>query len=106
MASKTSQGNYYKRKTRDHYEGLGYFVAYTETLQSMFIKGQMRYRKLDLLGADGIAMNGDEIIFWNAKSTISGQVSWLKSTGSKDFRKYPFPKSVKLQLVIWEPRKG
>jgi hypothetical protein len=105
MASTTSQGNYYKRRTKEYYEDLGYFVAYTETLQSMFIKGVMRYRKRDLVGADGIAMNGEEIIFWNSKSTVAGHVSWLKSTGSSEFRKFPFPKCVKLQLVIWEPKK-
>lgn len=108
MASSTSRGNYYKRKTKDWYEKQGYTVQYTEfTCGRMIGKGKIIYMKVDVFGSDGIAMNGKEIIFWNAKSTIIGKkgVSTEKSRGKKEFEKYPFPDCVKRQLVIWEPRK-
>lgn len=105
MASSVSRGNYYKRKTRDWFEERGYAVQLTEFLTARPVGGRTIHSKRDVFGADGIAMNGEEIIFWNAKSTVSGQVSWHKSTGLSEFRKYPFPPSVKRQLFIWEPRK-
>lgn len=106
MPSTTSRGNYYKKRTKDYYEALGYTVQLTEFLTTRPIGGgKVIYVKKDVFGADGIAMNGEEIIFWNAKSTIAGRVAQEKSGGKKDFAKYPFPKCVKLQLVIWEPRK-
>lgn len=105
MASNSSRGNYYKRKTREYYEKLGYTVQLTEFMCATVIKGRCFYRKIDIFGSDGISMNGKEIIFWNSKSTISGRMSQEKSGGKKDFSKYPFPPCVKRQLVIWEPRK-
>lgn len=108
MASTNSRGNYYKRKSKDHYKSLGYVVQLTEFVTSRPIGGgKMVYVKKDVFGSDGIAMNGKEIIFWNSKSTIAGdeQISWHKTTGKKEFAKYPFPKSVKKQLIIWQPRK-
>lgn len=107
MASSNSKGNYYKRKTREYYEKLGYTVQLTEFTCGMVIKGKCIYRKIDIFGSDGIAMNGEEIIFWNSKATDQKDkgISWHKSTGKSEFAKYPFPKSVKLQIVIWEPRK-
>lgn len=107
MASNSSRGNYYKRKTREYYEKLGYTVQLTEFMCATVIKGRCFYRKIDIFGSDGIAMNGKEIIFWNAKSTIQANkgISDMKKKGADEFNKYPFPKCVKKQLVIWEPRK-
>lgn len=105
--SATKKGNYYKKKTKLYYELLGYTVQLTEFTCGMVIKGRAIYRKIDIFGADGIAMNGKEIIFWNSKATEIGSkgLSWHKSTGKTEFEKYPFPASVKRQLVLWEPRK-
>jgi len=107
MATNSSRGNYYKRRTKEYYEKLGYTVQLTEFMCATVIKGRCFYRKIDIFGSDGIAMNGEEIIFWNSKATIDKNkgISWQKSTGKSEFAKYPFPKNVKLQLVIWEPRK-
>lgn len=107
MPSTTSKGNYYKRKTKEMYEKLGYIVQLTEFTTSRPIGGgKMIYVKKDVFGSDGIAMNKDEIIFWNSKyfsgtNTLSNE----KWGGTKEFNKYPFPPCVKLQLVIWESRK-
>lgn len=106
MATNTSMGNYYKNRTKKYLEARGYTVQLTEFLTTRFIGGgKSFFMKKDVFGADGIAINGEEIIFWNAKSTKIGQTSWSKSTGKSEFRKYPFPLSVKLHLYIWQPRK-
>jgi len=104
--STVSRGNYYKRRTKEYLEKKGYVVQLTEFVSTRPIgNGKMIWTKKDVFGSDGIAMNGKEIIFWNAKATNSGQVSWHKSTGKSEFNKYPFPPTVKRQLYIWEPRK-
>jgi len=106
MASSVSRGNYYKKKSKEHYEKLGYTVQITEFMCGRQIApGKIIYQKRDVFGSDGIAMNGKEIIFWNSKSTDVGQISWLECTGRKEFEKYPFPDCVKRQLIIWEPKK-
>lgn len=108
MASTTSRGNYYKRKTREFYEKLGYTVQLTEFMCAMVVKGRCFYRKIDIFGSDGIAMNGEEIIFWNSKHMAQGQKlnkDGQVSTSRKEFNQYPFPPFVKKQIVIWEPRK-
>lgn len=104
MASTTSKGNYYKKKTKEWYEKLGYEVQLTEFSCATVIKGRCFYRKIDIFGADMICMNGKEIIFANSKHTSTGRVATEKSEGLRDFRKHLFPKSVRLQLVIWQPR--
>lgn len=106
--SNVSKGNYYKRKTREYLEKLGYTVQLTEFVSSRPIgNGKMIWTKKDVFGSDMIAMNGKEIIFANAKATDDKNVgiSWHKSTGKSEFSKYPFPPCVKRQLYIWEPRK-
>lgn len=107
MASTTSRGNYYKRKSKEYYEKLGYVVQLTEFMCATVVKGRCFYRKIDIFGSDGIAMNGEEIIFWNSKATtpqVKDGISKHKSQGKLEFEKYPFPKSVKRQLIIWQPR--
>ncbi len=108
MASTASRGSYYKRKSKEYYESLGYTVQITEFMCATVIKGRCFYRKIDIFGSDGIAMNGSEIIFWNSKHMGQGQK--MNSDGQishakKEFAKYPFPKNVKKQAIIWQPRK-
>jgi len=105
MANTTSRGNYYKRKTRDWFIGRGYTTQLTEFLTTRPIGGgKVIYIKKDVFGADGISMNGKEIIFWNSKHTLGGDVRFEKHGAKKEFAKYPFPPSVKLQAIIWQPR--
>lgn len=106
MPSTTSRGNRYKTKTKQWFEKQGYTVQLTEFLTTRFLgAGKKIYVKKDVFGADGIAMNGEDIIFWNSKhisnmetSTYSAEVS----KGKKEFNLYPFPPAVKRQLIIWE----
>lgn len=108
MASTVSRGNYYKRRTKDMYEKMGYTTQLTEFVTSRPIGGgKMIYVKKDVFGSDGISMNGDEIIFWNSKHSTgtSKSKSEMVSHGKGDFNKFPFPKCVKRHLVVWELRK-
>jgi hypothetical protein len=109
MASSTAKGNYYKRRTKEWLEARGYTVQLTEFVTSRPIGGgKMIFMKKDVFGSDGIAMNGEEIIFWNSKATTPERdqgVNKHKSAGKIEFAKYPFPSSVKRHLYIWEPRK-
>ncbi|MBX4188190.1 MAG: hypothetical protein KW793_03600 [Candidatus Doudnabacteria bacterium] len=108
MATTTTRGNYYKRRTKDFFEKQGYTVQLTEFMCATVIKGRCFYRKIDILGSDGIAMKEDEIIFWNSKhcttddkNNIDTQIRQAK----KEFGKYPFPNFVKRQVVFWKPHK-
>ncbi len=105
--SNVKQGNYFKKKTKLYLKNLGYDVQYSEFTCGRKIPGRMLYIKIDIFGSDMIAMNGKEILFVNAKSTIQGNkgVTDMKKKGCDEFKNYPFPKCVKRQLYIWEPRK-
>ncbi len=108
MASTTSRGNYYKRKTKEWFEARGYTVQITEFTCGMKLPGRMLYRKIDIYGSDGISMNGKEIIFWNSKATTEDRedgISKEKYNGRIGFEKYPFPPCVKKQVFVWLPRK-
>jgi len=107
MPSTVSRGNYYKRKSKEWYEKQGYTVQLTEFMCATVVKGRCFYRKIDIFGSDGIAMNGKEIIFWNSKATTPDRkdgIAKMKSKTKLEFEKYPFPKSVKRQAIIWQPR--
>lgn len=107
MASTVSKGNYYKRKTKVWFEKRGYTVQLTEFMCAMVVKGRCFYRKIDIFGSDGIAMNGKEIIFWNSKATTKDRkdgVSKMASECKIEFAKYPFPSCVSKQAIIWLPR--
>jgi hypothetical protein len=105
MPSNSKRGNYYKVKTKKWFEKKGYTTQLTEFTTTRPIGGgKVIYVKKDVFGADGISMNGEEIIFWNSKSITTGRLSQEKSSGKKDFSKFPFPDCVKRKLIIWEPR--
>jgi len=107
MVSTTSRGNYYKRKSKEYYEKLGYAVQLTEFMCATVIKGRCFYRKIDIFGSDGIAMNGKEIIFWNSKALTSERKEALTEVIGHtriEFAKYPFPSTVKRQAIIWKSR--
>ena len=96
-----NKGNYYKHKTKKWFESKGYYAEYLEKQQRFYDKKRNKviFIKKDIAGADGMAMNENEIIFWNSKAGSSS-----KSAGIKEFAKYPFPKFVKLWLVCWKER--
>jgi hypothetical protein len=110
--TKTQLGNFYKSKTREWFRKNGYACEYTEVLQGIYIpsktpgeKGRILYRKKDLFGSDGIAMNGKEIIFWNSKGTSMNEPkSSNLYKGAREMQKYPFPDFVRRVLVVWKPR--
>jgi hypothetical protein len=98
-----NSGKYYKIKTKKWFLGKGYFCEYLEKNQTIFNKktGKIIFIKRDIAGADGLAMNKDEIIFWNSKSGHAN----IKQ-GIEEFQKYPYPGYVKRWIVKWIPRKA
>lgn len=108
MVSTTSRGNYYKKKTKEWFEKKGYTTQITEFMCGRLIApGKVIYVKKDVFGSDGISMNGQEIIFWNSKHCTKDDKNNIDTqirSGKKDFQQYPFPTSVRRQLVMWEPK--
>lgn len=106
VRSNVQQGNRYKKKTKDWYIAHGYTTEYCEHVSSIFTPRGIIYKKSDLFGADGIAMNGKEIIFWNSKVTIQAKkgVTDMVKKGRDEFARFPFPDTVRRVIVMWEPR--
>jgi hypothetical protein len=94
--SRAQKGNYYKLKTKKWFLDKGYACEYLEKMQRIFTKKGIIFIKKDVFGADGVAMNKDEIIFWNSKFGRSNI-----SAGIKEFEQFPYPKSVKRWVVVW-----
>jgi hypothetical protein len=108
MASSTSRGNYYKTKSKDYFEKLGYTTQITEFMCGRAIPGRIIYVKKDVFGSDGISMNGSEIIFWNSKHCTTddkNNVNTQIRKAKKEFGSFPFPPNVKRQILMWFPRK-
>lgn len=104
--SKVSRGSYYKKRTKDYYEDLGYQVQITEFMTTLVFGNKKIFKKIDIFGSDMIAMNGEEILFINSKhATDKDSKKAVIYQGKKEFSKYKFPPFVKTILVIWEPRK-
>ena len=109
--STTKRGNYYKRKTKKWYESQGYTVQLTEFMCATMIGKKCIYRKIDIFGSDGIAMNGQDIIFWNSKH-VGDDAEFAKASyqnqvrkAKKEFELYPFPKHVHRAIIMWHMRK-
>lgn len=94
-----NKGSYYKIRTRNWFVQKGYFADFLEKSQRLFHEGQVFFRKQDVAGADGIAMNGEEIIFWQSKLNSANI-----AVAIKEFHKYPYPPIVKRWIVVWAPR--
>jgi hypothetical protein len=95
----SSKGNYYKLRTKKWFIAKGYACELLEKLQRIYIKGQVIFIKRDVFGSDGLAMNSEEIIFWNSKF---GKLNIAK--GIKEFHEHPYPTIVKRWVVVWEFR--
>lgn len=97
----TNKGNYYKLKTKKWFIDKGYFCDYLEKAQRIFTKGKVIFIKRDVAGADGMAMNGKEIIFWQSKLTGHNIAQAIK-----EFHKFPYPEFVKRWVIVWTKGKG
>ena len=104
MVSTTSRGNYFKSKTKKYFESKGYYTEITEFMCGRQIApNKIIYVKKDVYGSDGISMNGTETIFWNSKHfTTKESYNEQVRKGKKEFAKFPFPKFIKRQLIIWQ----
>ena len=107
MSSTVSRGNYFKKKSQEYYQKLGYSTQLTEFNTAVHVSAtRVMYKKVDVFAADGISMNGKEIIFWNSKhgTTKYGLQDCIREA-TEDFGKFPFPKNVKRVVIYWELRK-
>jgi hypothetical protein len=97
--STVSQGNLYKKKSKDWFIKKGYDCEYLE----IYIRKGRFYAKRDLFGSDGMAMNGNEIIFWNSKSTenIGKRRNEFIKKANEEFGRFRFPTGVRRQLLLW-----
>ena len=95
----TNKGNYYKLKTKKWFQDKGYFCDYLEKMQRIYTKGKVIFIKRDVAGADGLAMNGQEMIFWQCKLNKKNIAEAIK-----EFNKFPYPKCVERWIIVWKPR--
>ncbi len=103
----SKRGNFYKKKTKQWFLDQGYDCEYVEKYVSRFIPGKgIFHSKKDTFGADGVSMNGQEIIFWNSKATLNlaREKNGIISKAEAEFKVYKYPLVVKRWVVIWEPR--
>jgi len=94
-----TKGNYYRVKTKKWFQDKGYFTEYLEKNQRIFIKGRVIFIKRDLFGADGLSMNGKEMIFWQAKLNSDNIAKAVK-----EFNQFPYPSFVQRWIVVWTPK--
>lgn len=95
----TSKGDYYKYRTKKWFQSKGYACEYLEKTQRIYAKGRVIFTKLDIFGADGLAMNGKEMIFWQCKLNKKNVAA-----GIKEFAKYPYPPNAERWVIVWQPR--
>jgi hypothetical protein len=99
------KGNYYKYRTKKWFLDQGWACELCEKMRRIVIidkatgRERVLFSKKDLFGADGISMNGEEIVFWNSKLNKSNVAA-----GIKEMLKYPFPKSVERWIIVWQVR--
>lgn len=95
---------YYKKKTKDYFEKLGYSVEYLEKMHRIYDrnKNKVLFVKKDLFNSDLLAMNEKEIIFIQLKSNKAHV-----SEGIKAYKKMkrPINESIKFWVVYWEKGK-
>jgi hypothetical protein len=94
-----NKGNYYKGRTKEWFLERGYACDFVERYRRIFKDGTIIHLKQDLFGADGIAMNGREIIFWNSKFGTASDTE-----GIKEMLRFPYPSFVKRWIVHWQLR--
>jgi hypothetical protein len=105
VKKKKNKGTTYRYKTKRWFETLGYWTDYLEKNQRLFISGKIIFIKKDVAGADGISMNGKEIIFWQSKFNAE-QLSNHIPEAIREFAKFPYPnaENIKLWIVAWKYR--
>lgn len=97
--TRSQKGNYYRLKTKHYFEAKGFHVETVEKIQRIQgTRGKILYVKKDLLAADLIAMNHEQMIFVNSICNRSDLSSHIKQ-----FLKYPYPPFIDRWVVLWTP---
>jgi len=99
--STKSKGNYYKLKTKKYYEDKGYNVQNMEVPQRAFNPKtkQVFYVRRDILGADLLAYNKEQLILIQVKLNHKHDAEAIR-----EFMKYDLPDFVERIVVVWVPR--
>ena len=91
-------GTYYKKRTKEWFLKQGYICEFVERFHWIFAAGgKMIPIKRDLFASDGIAICKEHIVFWNSiltKHNLKAHVD--------EYKKWPFPKTVELYVIVWE----
>jgi Holliday junction resolvase-like predicted endonuclease len=101
--SKVSKGNYYRLRTKQWLQELGYLVENLERSQRIVTRNkttgeqQVLFIRRDVWGADLIARNEEHVLFVQVKSN-AGDVA----KGMKELSKGPWPEAV-VRWVVWWP---
>lgn len=107
--SRVAKGNYYRRRTQDWLESLGYVVEVLERTQRIFVRDRRDKRqdgkpseprvifsKHDVWGADLVARNEDTLVFIQVKSNL-GDIA----RGMRELSHGPWPRWVGRWVVYW-----
>jgi len=102
--SSFSKGNYWRLKTKKWFLDKGYSCEYLEKTQRLYTKGRIVFIKKDIFAADGLAMDGDRVIFWQSKLGKKNIAQAIK-----EFEKHPYPPHnnnvVERWIIVWTPRR-
>lgn len=103
-----TRGNYYRYKTKRYFQEKGYCCEYLEIYRKVYSKETKKafFVKQDLFASDGIAMNGNRIIFWNSKFGMPDVQESKINEGIEAFMKFPYPvcEHIERWLVLWKKR--
>jgi hypothetical protein len=109
VAGTTAKGNYYRNRTKQWLQSLGWEVESLERSQRIVIQdekapGGLRviFKKHDIWGADLIAKNGEAVLFVQSKSRDDHVAKGMKeiSVGG-----WPDSPCVKRWVTVWPPRR-
>ena len=106
MASRTSKGNYHKKRTKEWLESQGFTVALLETTFRIFTTDKKTgapkviFVKRDVWGADCMARNAERLIFVQVKAN-AGDIS----KGLKELSDGPWPPGVERWVAHWPERR-
>lgn len=106
--SNAKRGNLFKVKTKKWFDEQGFETVYLEQYKSFYIPGVgQKFSKKDLLGSDGLSMNGEIMVFWNSKATedIERRRNEIVKGATEEFNLHKFPPSAERWIIIWQLRK-
>lgn len=104
MASNSSRGAYYKKRTKAWLIAKGYQVAALEVVRWVYRPGRPPMPvKRDQFGSDLLAMNAIEILFVQVKGGKAA-IGGTFPDARRKFAEHVFPPGARRIVVGWPPR--